>query len=271
MNVRLICLDFDGTAVDYDGEKAFFHPLVAQELNRLGALGVEWCTNSGRSREDQESILRMSRSKGLGYMPSAILCSEAFIFDRIGDNQYAAREPWNSETLRTLVDFHGRVQGALQDRLESWQRQYAVEIRLGPSYTVFCVPGEEQQVTEFYTELSKAVSTVHDSIITRNGGWVVVLPTSMGKGNILNRYRQERGFRREEVLAVGDHLNDISMLDGNAAAWVACPADAKGPVLDTVRAARGFVAAKPGPLGTAEILKGIGGSIASLGVATSSL
>lgn len=258
MDIRLICLDFDGTAVAYDGDITFFHPAVVGELNRLGGMGVEWCTNSGRSKEDQERILRESRIRGLRHMPSAILCSEAFIFDKGTDSEYTAREPWNSMALRQLTSFHARVQKLLSPSLAEWQRIFEADVRVGPDHTVFCIPGEDARVDAFCGELSLALDRFSGFVITRNGGWVVVLPENMGKGNVLDLYRRERGFRYEEVLAVGDHLNDISMLDGRAARWVACPSDAQPPVVKAVERARGWVAAMPGPLGTAELLKKIG-------------
>lgn len=252
-----MCLDFDGTAVDYEGDITFFHQAVSEELNRLGDRGVKWCTNSGRSKEDQERILRVSQARGLHHMPAAILCSEAFIFDRGEDSEFIAREPWNSQVAKQLASFHAAVQARLKAHFAEWQGQYEVDIRVGADHTVFCVSGEDVRVDAFCGELSAALDPVSGFVVTRNGGWVVVLPENLGKGNVLDEYRRQHGFQREEVLAMGDHLNDISMLDGRAARWVACPSDAKQPVIDVVRKAQGWVAASPGPVGTAEILRRI--------------
>jgi hydroxymethylpyrimidine pyrophosphatase-like HAD family hydrolase len=259
MNIRLVCLDFDGTAVDYEEESTFFHPDVVAQLNRLKNLGVEWCTNSGRSREDQERILELSRSRGLHHMPAAILCSEAFIYDRTDDSRYASREPWNGNAMALLRNLHAEVQRALKDRIELWRARYEPDIRLGAEHTVFCVPGEDVRVDAFCAELASSLASIARVSITRNGGWVVVLPDSMGKGNVLKGYVTARGFSRDEVLAIGDHLNDLSMLDGSAARWVACPSDARSAVIETVRAAGGWVASRPGALGTAEVLERIKG------------
>lgn len=255
MSIRLVCLDFDGTAVDYDADKTFFHAGVIEQLNRLGHSGVEWCTNSGRSREDQENILRCSEACGLRHLPAAMLCSEAFIFCRGQDGRYVALEPWNSIAQTVLREFHASVQSVLSGRLESWRGQYDVDVRLGAEHTVFCVEGDESRVDAFSAQLAQALAGLPRISITRNGGWVVVLPDSMGKGNVLQGYMSSRGLARDDVLAIGDHLNDISMLNGAVARWVACPSDARAAVVETVRAAGGRVASLPGPLGTAEILK----------------
>ena len=255
MTIRLICLDFDGTAVDYDGDATFFHPAVVTELNRLGDAGVEWCTNSGRSKEDQERILMASRERGLRYLPSAIISSEAYIFDRADDTMYVPREPWNSLAARQLADVHSRVQDALRGYVARWKTSFEADIHFGADHTVFCIPGDELRIDDFCSELSAAITVLPGLVVTRNGGWVVVLPENMGKGKILAQYMCMRGFQRDDVLAIGDHLNDISMLDGGAARWVACPANAKQRVIEAVRSAHGWVATEPGALGTAQVLR----------------
>jgi hypothetical protein len=50
------------------------------------------------------------------------------------------------------------------------------------------------------------------------------------------------GIQRAEIFAAGDHYNDLPMLDGIHAQWVACPNNAVEAVQKTVRAAGGYVA-----------------------------
>jgi hypothetical protein len=59
---------------------------------------------------------------------------------------------------------------------------------------------------------------------------------------------------RENIFAAGDHHNDISMLDGKAAAMPSCPANAIDEVKAVVRAAGGYVARKQHGAGVYEAL-----------------
>lgn len=253
-SIRLICLDFDGTAVDYDGEQAFFHPVVASLLNDLEKEGVAWCTNSGRSMEDQVRILRLSRAKGLRHAPTALLCSETFIYEA-AESDYRPSEPWNSNTAILLRRFHERVQQLVTPKLDDWRERFSPEIRMGDGYTVFCIPGESETVDRFVGELASALEGVPHLSITRNGGWVVAIPEQVGKGNLLREYLKRVRIPPESVLAVGDHLNDLSMLDGRSAAHVGCPASAEPEVVKAVNEAGGCVARRSGPEGTAEIIR----------------
>jgi hydroxymethylpyrimidine pyrophosphatase-like HAD family hydrolase len=94
--------------------------------------------------------------------------------------------------------------------------------------------------------------------VTRNDCCFNILPYITGKGNTLLSYARYAGLHREEILAVGDHLNDLSMLDGSSAGRVGCPSDAVPEVRDAVRRAGGGVASQPGPLGTVAIIRRYG-------------
>jgi hydroxymethylpyrimidine pyrophosphatase-like HAD family hydrolase len=58
----------------------------------------------------------------------------------------------------------------------------------------------------------------------------------------------------EDVLAAGDHYNDLAMLDGTYAKNTACPGNAIEPVKELVRRTQGYVAGKCWADGVAEAL-----------------
>jgi hydroxymethylpyrimidine pyrophosphatase-like HAD family hydrolase len=55
-----------------------------------------------------------------------------------------------------------------------------------------------------------------------------------------------------QILAIGDHQNDLAMLFGSVAAMVACPANAHPSVKETVLNAGGHVSTLEAGEGTAE-------------------
>jgi hypothetical protein len=59
---------------------------------------------------------------------------------------------------------------------------------------------------------------------------------------------------REKIFAAGDHHNDISMLDGQFAAFPSCPANAIPEVKDAVCAAGGYVAQNEAALASMKLL-----------------
>lgn len=253
--VSLICLDFDGTVMTYDEPPGFLHPAVIEVLNGLAARGVVWCTDSGRDVAGQVGIIEKSCEKGLVHLPEALLCAECFIYTRRGD-EYEGLEPWNSQVHADLRAFHARVHEALVPEMDALIRKYQPErVYLEEEATVFLVPTEDARPSRLTVDLQRILERVPRGMVTRNAGWVVVLPDHLGKGNVLAAYLRHAGLARERVLAIGDHLNDINMLDGRAARHVGCPADAIPEVAEVVRIAGGHVARASGPPGAVEIIR----------------
>jgi hydroxymethylpyrimidine pyrophosphatase-like HAD family hydrolase len=251
--IALVCLDFDGTVVIYEDSRTFFHAAAIQALNRLEDSGVRWCTNSGRDDRNQVEILENSRARGLRHMPEALLCSESFIFIA-GADDYVSLESWNHSAQKRLGHFHRHVQAVLRHRLDDWDARYHPQTYIGPQYTVFRVEDVNAQTGCFHAELCVALSGIAHARVSRNGSWLSVLPEHLGKGNVLRNYLRVTRTQPERVLAIGDHLNDLGMLDGSAAELVGCPANAVPEVMRAVAGAGGFVAGREGAEGTADVI-----------------
>jgi hydroxymethylpyrimidine pyrophosphatase-like HAD family hydrolase len=78
------------------------------------------------------------------------------------------------------------------------------------------------------------------------------------KGTALGELARLTGITREEIFAAGDHYNDLPMLDGRFARWVACPSNACDAVQRAVREAGGYVARGTASHGIAEALRHFG-------------
>jgi hydroxymethylpyrimidine pyrophosphatase-like HAD family hydrolase len=253
-DIRLICLDFDGTIMVYDEPPGFFHPAAIDMLNGLVERGIAWCTNSGRDADGQMKILELSRARGLRHMPAVLLCSESYIIER-RDRTYVPSEPWNSAAKKTLRRLHQVIQKTVTPKLDDWIARYRPEVYIADEYTTFNVVDADGQPLRFHGEIEAAIRGVPRAVVSRNGGWISILPAELGKGNVLLGYLRLAGLQAGHVLAIGDHLNDINMLNGTAARHVACPANAMAEVVEAVTVAGGYVAKTPGPEGTVEAVR----------------
>jgi hydroxymethylpyrimidine pyrophosphatase-like HAD family hydrolase len=252
--IRLVSLDFDGTILTYDDPAGVFHPEAIAALNRLEGLGVRWCANSGRDLPDQLGVLERSLAAGLTHHPVALICSESLVYLREG-NGYRDLDPWNKSAHASLRSCHVRVQRSIAHRLDHIQRTYTpISTLLGDLYTAFFVHDRDGQPERLHREMEQWVAELEGVMLTRNGGWVAAMPSELGKGNALAAYADSCGLTPDAILAVGDHFNDLTMLSGEAARHVGCPADAIPEVRQAVRRANGIVAKESGPLGTVEVI-----------------
>ncbi len=254
-DIKLVVLDFDGTVMCYDEEPGFFHPEIVNLLNEMEDRGIAWCANSGRTLDSQVEVLEASAERGLRHWPCGILCDERLIFERRED-RFMPLSAWNRWADDLTARLHQHVRAALAGTLPRWRAEYAFSlVRLDTLGSAFCLREDGEQPEQFFRACRDHLAGVPGSRVIRNGQWVAVIPDQLGKGHQLRRFLMNLRLPARRVLAVGDHINDLPMLEGWAAAHVGCPADSAPEVIRAVTRAGGTVAAENGPLGTREILQ----------------
>ncbi len=81
---------------------------------------------------------------------------------------------------------------------------------------------------------------------------VVMVPAT--KGTAVAELARHLGLTRENVLAIGNGQNDLSMLDGAYAAMTGCPANSTYDVMECVHRSRGHIASQKSLSGVLEII-----------------
>jgi hydroxymethylpyrimidine pyrophosphatase-like HAD family hydrolase len=94
-----------------------------------------------------------------------------------------------------------------------------------------------------------------DAKVSGNHDWSFMLHRSFSKAAVLLEIAAKLGIDRGNIVAVGDGLNDISMLNGSVTSKVGCPANASREVIAAVKKAGGIVSAKESAAGTLEIIE----------------
>ncbi|MCP4249547.1 MAG: HAD hydrolase family protein [bacterium] len=250
----LICLDLDGTSVEHDGLHAWFSDAVARAINEATGRGVVWCSNSGRSAENQYGLIQACRT--LDTMPIAILSGERYIHD-LHSTGYAliARQPNNDLAAARARDLAGKAKQVLAPSLDRLQERGGVGEYHPREEFVAWLLTEQADWSGFVAEVRQALQPLPEAQVLRNGRWVVVVHADFGKGKILTETARTIGVPPGRILAVGDQPNDLDMLTGRSAHYPGCPADADVEVLDTVTAAGGWIADAPGCAGTVELIE----------------
>jgi len=257
--IRCVIIDLDGTVLSPGAEGAVIAAEAIEALNELGRRGMMWATNSGRDYEDQRRIIEEAVGRGLRALPDAIMANEVYIHSFRGEPPPAWRA-WNAAARASLRGFHPRIQQRLSPALAGLRENYRLEhIAMDAEATAFLVAGEGDMPRRFAAELQRILEAEEDAVVLRNSGWVAVLPRHLGKGAVTGAYLRSRWLEAHQALAIGDQLNDLSMLDGRVTAAVGCPGDAAEEVKAAVRRAGGVVASQPGYRGTLEILEKVCG------------
>ena len=249
--IQLVSLDLDGTALDGDADHDWLADEVVEILNQAGRRGVVWCSNSGRHFQNQLGLIQACRH--LTNLPVAVLAGERYI--HWCKPVPRGHEPFNSQMDERMRELHPKIVAAVEPFCAGWRQEFQFSTEIERDSVVGWKLAADSQVEAFYEQVSGAVASIDDAQVLRNGVWIIVTHVLAGKGVLLAELARCLDIPRENILAVGDQWNDLDMLDGRSAAHVACPADADPKVIDTVRAAGGYISGAAGFCGTAEILR----------------
>jgi HAD superfamily hydrolase (TIGR01484 family) len=256
MRIRLVALDFDMTLVDHTDEG----PKIAVETRRMleGLLeeGIEVGIASGRYVWEMKDILERIGMKWADPFPSFYVTREAFVFRKTEGRMTpdrARNDPLGREMerfMQALSSETGAVLSLVEEAgltVAKWilYSDYAFEIHFGSE-----------------TEAERAMGLVGDyydrvgvqARLHRNRATVNAMHPATGKGDSLLHLSRSLGLEPAQVLAIGDSLNDLDMLDGRLGFRSGAVGNAAEVVKDTVAKAGGVVASGTAGRGVAEIV-----------------
>lgn len=224
--IRALFLDLDGTLV---GPSNVVSPRVHAAVHRAHAAGVAVVLCTGRSRVSAEPV-----AEQLGIRSYAILSNGAVVM-HLGTREVLCRNvipvPTALQIVRTLMEagvapqvyedtlagnrilYHPRFPVRIHN--EDRQRPYPALAEALP-FEPICISsfGPEEEVRPVAERLHREVDP--ETVVIQAGThemWCLeVHHTSSGKCNGLQRVAERLGVAREEVLAIGDHINDLEML-----------------------------------------------------------
>jgi HAD superfamily hydrolase (TIGR01484 family) len=252
--IKLLSTDFDGTLVDHGGNPRV-SPALFAALTALRAEGVLWAINTGRVLWHIESGIR---EFNFPFPPDFVLTSEREVFRRTPEGNWEDFGDWNqrcaqdhdwlfSQASPLLADIHARF-----DR-ESWAHfEYDGERMVG------IVTDTDAQMDKVCTFLERERLRVPSFNFMRNTVYLRFCHEAYSKGTALGELARLTGLTPSQIFAAGDHYNDLPMLDGQFAKWVACPGNSCEAVKRAVQQAGGYVARASCSHGIVEALQHFG-------------
>ncbi|MEM8954770.1 MAG: HAD hydrolase family protein [Verrucomicrobiota bacterium] len=247
----ILCFDFDGTLVDPGGEEPFC-PELMEDVEALKSRGAVWGVNSGRSLFQ---VLEGLQSHGIPLVPDFIVAQESEIY-RLGSfNRWVDFGNWNKRCIQDHRKFF-RGTGRFFKRVRNFV-ETATSARYFPSDDgpagVLAESDEEMEAICRFIELeSRKVPALG---YQRNGLHLRFSHAHYHKGSALGELGRLLGLDAEYVFAAGDNHNDLSMLTGEYARAVACPANAVPEVKEAVAEKGGYVAQSSFSAGMVEALR----------------
>ncbi len=248
--MRLLSTDFDGTLIGH-GSDGLCVPSFATALSIHHEKGGLWAVNTGRSLEHALEGLAIF---GGPVEPDFFLTNERHIFRREGE-AWIDHGPWNEDCRARHEDLFlnaGEVFRQIEDMARRQPEKVTVVYEAGVPAGI--VTADEETMEVAAGEIDRASVGVADFAYQRNTIYLRFCHRDYHKGSALGELCRLEGIATSDVFAVGDHLNDLPMLDVSYAGMVACPANAIEPVKRVIEKFGGYVAENPWADGVAEAM-----------------
>ena len=235
-SLRLICTDFDGTIAEPDGKpisRAFFERLA--DCRKKGV--VYWVINTGRTFESlQEDLIK----RRVPIWPDWIVAMEREIW-LVRDRRGVGWFEWNRKCELMHQQLWGSVKPLwrlIEDYIVRHTKATLAEDAGSPLGIIASCEEEADEISAFVEPLLKdwpMLTAVRNSIYFRFSH------KSYNKGACLEAIAHGMGVLPLQIMAIGDHLNDLPMLDRRYAHHLACPANAVDLVKKKVASQGGHV------------------------------
>jgi hydroxymethylpyrimidine pyrophosphatase-like HAD family hydrolase len=248
--LKLISTDFDGTFFS-----EFDQPPVANELVSLIAdlqsRGTRWAINTGR---DLSSLMETLARAHLPIKPDYVVVVEREVY-RHDQSRYVPVEDWNRACDRAHAELFDQIRTQLPEII-GWINARCEASIFEDAWSPLCLVAESPADAESIHEyLDGYCDRVPHLTVTRNDVYARLSHAAFNKGTALARVAGLLGVNPAEILAAGDHLNDLPMLRTEFAARLVAPGNAVEAVKESVRRQGGFVSELPHGYGLVEGLR----------------
>jgi hypothetical protein len=212
-------------------------PCLVEQIAQLQSQGVKWIINTGR---DLSSLMEALGRSHITIQPDYLVLVEREIYVHNGSS-YRSLRHWN-ESCQTEHNHLFRQVRLELPGLITWITNTHKATVYEDAFSPFCLiaesPEDADRIHEF---LESFASQIPCLAVVRNDVYMRFSHTSYNKGTALSEICEMLGVPAQETFAVGDHYNDLPMLQRQRAAWLAAPANAVSAVQEAVRDQDGYI------------------------------
>ncbi len=252
-NIKLIACDFDQTLFL---PELPFPENTMQYISELHLSGIKFAIVSGRPPEDMKSLLEDKGIKWAKPFPDFLICIEKYIYDPYGNHLNEKAQVWNKKAKEHTENISSEMKNIIPKLTKLIEEQKIPIERVENAEIVFSQPEIADKARNIAKKFADRNLKSKNFLISGNLYSINISPSWPTKGDTLKFLAEEiLGLQANQVIAIGDHINDLPMLDGSRGFVSATVGNAHPDVKAAVKSAGGVISPKVGPEGVGAILK----------------
>lgn len=261
-DIRLVATDLDGTLLGPRGQVAQRTMIAWTEWKRKGGLTA---IVTGRPFANLVQVITERGSGSTWPLPDALVCDERDVYVLDQDSRspiwhhvaHPERNLGNERAQLALADeIAQRLMACAVTQNQDIQRSEP-QVETTRGYVELRYP--EREAAEAGRQLANRLLEDHPSslVAVRNSRLLALRHPLSRKGFALAHLVEHLGLLVSQTVAVGDSLNDLTMLDGSCGNLGATVPNADPLVLAATMAAGGILLEEPASLGVASLLEAL--------------
>jgi HAD superfamily hydrolase (TIGR01484 family) len=234
--IQLISTDFDGTFFA-EFENPPVPPGLQELIATLQSKGVNWVINTGR---DMSNLMESLGRARLSIHPDYLVLVEREIYIREG-TRYVSVEEWNRQCHQAHENLFTRIRPDIPGLISWVNDRFKATVYEDP-FSPFCLIAASNPDADQIVAYLEAYCRKYPGLtLVRNDVYARFSHHGFSKGTALSEIARRLQLTTEQVLAAGDHYNDLPMLCRSRAACLVAPANAIPEVREQVRREEGYV------------------------------
>lgn len=234
--IALITTDFDGTLYS-EFEYPHVPARLQETITRLQAQGVKWMINTGR---DLSGLMETMARGRLSLKPDFIGAVEREIFVHNG-HSYVPSKLWNDTCTQAHKELFGRIKKDIAD-MTAWVNDRFDATVYQDIYSPFCLTaGNNDDADQIMVYLEEFCRKIPNLTIVRNDVYARLAHAHYNKGSVMSEIARQLQIPPGQMLAAGDHFNDLPMLDAKRARWLVAPDNAIRAVKELIQKQNGYL------------------------------
>ena len=258
---RLLATDFDGTLWGSQSDRQY-QEAFASRIRALQGQGVVWCVATGRRKRSFKRLFYPLQA--LGLRPDYLIIENAYIYST-GQYLDRAHPLWNVHIRNIQKAEMDLARRALATAYRHVREDYpsAKILRAERDRLDITLPSPEE-ASQVCARFRSQLAGSRMLMVLQYGNEIRLRTVPFTKGLAIAEIAENIGLSRNDILAIGDGHNDISMLDSSVAHCVGCPSNAAEEVLEYVHQRKGHIARQRSLHGVISILDAfVGGEVVS--------